>query len=147
MKVIRSAYWSESTHTTLATKAIYKWKEWSIEYGSPLFVNCGCNRMTGSGKIAHAEVATQETMETSGSRSSQYRMPDSSERERAIKDGWKESKYDPFNRLGRELAVDGVLDTLAGFVYADAACSFALRKINGLLVSEQAMERSIPALS
>ena len=63
---------------------------------------------------------------------SQYKNSDSSERQRAIQDGWPASKYDPFNRLGRGLAVDGVLDTLAGFVYADAACAFALRKIKQL---------------
>jgi hypothetical protein len=66
MKVIRSAYGSESSHTVLASEAISKWKEWNTECGSPLFVNCGWNRMNGFGKIAQAEVATQVTMETSG---------------------------------------------------------------------------------
>jgi sarcosine oxidase/L-pipecolate oxidase len=132
MKVIRSAYGSESSHTVLASEAIAKWKEWNMKCGSPLFVNCGWNRMNGSGKIAEAEVATQRTMETDGLGNSQYRISNFSERQRAIQDGWPPSKYDPFNRLGRGLAVDGVLDTLAGFVYADAACAFALRKIKQL---------------
>jgi hypothetical protein len=100
-----------------------------MECGSSLFVNCGWNRMNGFGKIAQAEVATQETMEISGLGNLQYRISDSSERQRAIKDGWPESKYDFFQCLVIGLMVDGVLDTLAGFVYADSACALALRKI------------------
>ena len=98
MKVIRSAYGSESSHTVLASEAISKWKEWNTECGSPLFVNCGWNRMNGFGKIAQAEVATQETMEITGLGNLQYRISDSSERQRAIKDGWPESKHGSFQR-------------------------------------------------
>lgn len=132
MKVIRSAYGSESSHTILATEAISKWREWNLEAAQPLFVNCGWTRMSESGAIAPAEIATQENLRSIGKGKSQYRITDSSEQQRALKDGWKRTKYDPFDRIGRKLPVDGVLDTLAGFVYADAACVFALRKVKQL---------------
>lgn len=132
MKVIRSAYGSESSHTILATEAISEWKEWNNEAGRPLFVNCGWTRMTESGTIAPAEVATQDNLQKSGKGDTQYRITNDSDRKRANSDGWLRTKYDPFNRLGRGLPVDGVLDTLAGFVYADAACVFALNKVKQL---------------
>lgn len=88
--------------------------------------------MHGSGTISEAETATLKTLEASGQGDSQYRITDPSEQQRAIRNGWAREKYDPFDRVGRGLPVDGVLDTLAGFVYADAACLFALRKIQQL---------------
>lgn len=132
MKVIRSAYGSESNHTTLAMDAISKWKEWNKESGKTLFVNCGWNRMNESGSIASAEVANQEALKAGGKGDSQYRITDPAEQNRAIRDGWAKTKCDPFDCLGRGLPIDGVLDTLAGFVYADSACAFALQRIKDL---------------
>lgn len=132
MKVIRSAYGSESLHHDLATEAISKWEVWNAEAGQPLFVKCGWARITGRGSIPPVDLATLATMAAAGQDQTQYLIGDPTEEERALKDGWAKTKFDPFGHRDRGLPLNGVLDTLAGYVYADAACVFALRKAKTL---------------
>ncbi|EFX03276.1 sarcosine oxidase [Grosmannia clavigera kw1407] len=132
LKVIRSAYGGASLHHSLATEAIAAWKEWNGEAGRELFVNCGWMRMSGTGDLAPVDVATLATMAAAGQGATQYRVGDPEDRQRARQDGWPTTKVDPFDRLRRGFAFDGVLDTLAGYVHASKACTFALRKAKRL---------------
>lgn len=132
MKVIRSAYGSQSLHHDLATEAISKWEAWNAEAGQPLFVRCGWARISGKGSIPPVDRATLATMAAAGQDQTQYLVGDPAEEQRALEDGWAKTKYDPFGHIDRGLPLAGVLDTLAGYVYADAACVFALRKAKAL---------------
>lgn len=88
--------------------------------------------MSGTGDLAPVDVATLATMAAAGQGATQYRVGDASDRQRAQRDGWPTTKVDPFDRLRRGFAFDGVLDTLAGYVHASRACTFALRKARRL---------------
>lgn len=88
--------------------------------------------MSGTGEITPVELETLATMAAAGQGQSQYRINNASDRERALRDGWPRTKQDPFHRLDRGLPIDGVLDTLAGYVQASKACTFALRKLKSL---------------
>lgn len=65
-------------------------------------------------------------------RDSHYRLDDVAEGESAVAQGWAKSKIDPFNCAIRKLPLEGVLDSMAGFVRAADACSFAVERVKRL---------------
>lgn len=113
-------------YQNLATQAIDVWKFWNQSSPIPLFVNCGWARLNDEVALDALEIATQSSIDVAGFTQTQYNLEDASERARAEKDGWGGPRLDQFRRCDRGLPNWGVLDSLAGFTYADAACRFVL---------------------
>ncbi|KXT05886.1 hypothetical protein AC578_402 [Pseudocercospora eumusae] len=140
-KIIRASYGDEQLYQNLAFKAMPEWERWNKELAAtpksqlpksldpkiPLWHNSGFLRLSKTGLEAK-EIQTQQNFPPS-IKHTQYRISDPTHRTKALKTGIPPSKLDPFNRLPRNLPVDGILDTTAGYVLASRACAWALHRI------------------
>ncbi|KZF20373.1 sarcosine oxidase [Xylona heveae TC161] len=131
-KVIRAAYGSKGHYTSLAMEAVESWKSWNKEASHPLLINSGWARTNDKEELLPVEVKNFKTMEALGLRESQYQLADTAERERAISQGWSDTKVDPFGRTSNGLPLGGVFDSSAGFLRASDACTFVLEKVKQL---------------
>ncbi|KAK5175419.1 uncharacterized protein LTR77_000558 [Saxophila tyrrhenica] len=137
-KILRASYGDARLYQDLAFKAMPEWRRWNevlaemkaedlpagLREGVRLWNDCGFLRLSGEG-LEESEVATQASF-PEGLRGTQYRVSDEGRRRDAEDERIPKTKIDPFGRLERGLAMDGVLDMTAGFVLASRACAFAL---------------------
>ncbi|KAF7194289.1 L-pipecolate oxidase [Pseudocercospora fuligena] len=140
-KIVRASYGGEQLYQNLAFKAMPEWERWNRELAATprselpksldpnisLWHNSGFLRLSKNGLEAK-EIETQQNFPSS-IKHTQYRISDSKRRTEATKSGIPASKLDPFNRLQRNLSVDGILDTTAGYVLASRACAWALHLV------------------
>ncbi|EME85806.1 uncharacterized protein MYCFIDRAFT_40622 [Pseudocercospora fijiensis CIRAD86] len=140
-KIVRASYGGEQLYQNLAFKAMPEWERWnkdlaatpksqlpkSLNPNIPLWHNSGFLRLSKNGLEAK-EIETQSNFPSSINHT-QYRISDPKRRAEAIDLGIPSTKLDPFSRLPRNLPVDGILDTTAGYVLASRACAWALHLI------------------
>ncbi|KXT09343.1 hypothetical protein AC579_4099 [Pseudocercospora musae] len=140
-KIVRASYGGEQLYQNLAFKAMPEWERWNEELAAtsksqlpnsldpniPLWHNSAFLRLSKHGLEAK-EIETQQNFPPS-IKHTQHRISDPKSRAVAIQNGIPPSKLDPFNRLPRNLPVDGILDTTAGYVLASRACAWALHSI------------------
>ncbi|CAK4032624.1 L-saccharopine oxidase [Lecanosticta acicola] len=146
-KIVRASYGGRHLYQDLAFKAMPEWQRWNRELAQEqqdddvqlpdclkgddvkLWHNCGFVRLSGNegggGGLEPSEIETQKNF-PERIKYTQYRVSDAKWREDALRDGLPPTKIDPFDRLGRGLPVDGILDMTAGFVLASRACAWAL---------------------
>ncbi|KAJ5179207.1 hypothetical protein N7492_002417 [Penicillium capsulatum] len=134
-KIIRTAYGSEVWYQNLALDAVTQWKKWNDEIKTgktvppgfstkdALFVNNGTLTLTSDTALPQFEKDTIRNMTSAGFGSTQIDLRNPDDVARAKSQGF-EFALNAFNVKDR-LAL---LDTHAGFVYADKACRFALHK-------------------
>ena len=137
-KILRASYGDAKLYQDLAFKAMPEWQKWNEQLSQTskeelppqltpdvkLWYSCGFLRLGREG-LDESEVKTQRNFPPE-IRHTQYRVSDEQRRRDAKADGIPPSKIDPFDRIGRGLPTDGVLDMTAGFVLASRACAFAL---------------------
>ncbi|KAK1149013.1 hypothetical protein N8T08_007688 [Aspergillus melleus] len=138
-KIIRTAYGSEIWYQELALDAVTKWKRWNNEIQTgktlppgfstddALFVNNGTLTITSDTSLPQFEKDTMQNMTNAGFGNTQINLSNPDDVARAKGNGFSYA-VDAFN-MKNNLAL---LDTHAGFVYADKACRFALHKAESL---------------
>ncbi|KAI9042020.1 uncharacterized protein KD926_006144 [Aspergillus affinis] len=138
-KIIRTAYGSEIWYQELALDAVDKWKKWNNEIrtgktlppgfstNDALFANNGTLTITSDMSLPQFEKETIQNMTNAGLGNTQINLSHLDEVARARNNGFGFA-VDAFN-LKDNLAL---LDTHAGFAYADKACRFALYKAESL---------------
>lgn len=137
-KILRASYGDHKLYQDLAFQAMLEWQNWNQQLASTahsdlpkalspemrLWNNCGYVRLSEKG-LEDSENETQKNFPPQ-IKHTQYRVADPQRREDAERDGIPATKIDPFDRLKRELPMDGILDMTAGFVLASKSCTFAL---------------------
>jgi sarcosine oxidase / L-pipecolate oxidase len=153
---MRAAYGSLKAYQDFGLEALEQWRSWNTEIKSGsilppgfnkddiIFVNNGSLELNSKDKLTQYQLDSMANMAKSGFGDSQVNLMDHEQVSQAIRAGFGHA-INPFNRhLAKNF---GTLDTMAGFVYADRACRFALHKaqslgVKTLLGSPQGVFRS-----
>ncbi|KAK3711324.1 hypothetical protein LTR37_009704 [Vermiconidia calcicola] len=128
-KILRASYGDAKLYQDLAFKAMPT-PENELPPGlTPevkLWHNCGFLRLSDGDDYDQEKEGQTQNNFPPDRKHTQYRVTDTTRRKDAQADGIPFSKIDPFDRFGKGLPFDGMLDMTAGFVLASRACAFAL---------------------
>ncbi|KEF51582.1 uncharacterized protein A1O9_12499 [Exophiala aquamarina CBS 119918] len=140
-KVMRAAYGSLKAYQDMGLDAIAEWHLWNseIKAGQSLppgftqddvvFVNNGSLELNSKEVLTQHQRDSITNMSKAGVGNTQVVLTNPKDVARAVQEGFGFA-INPFGRPPEENY--GLLDTMAGFVYADKACLFALHKAKTL---------------